>query len=126
MPKIIEIDKDKFERLCEIMCTKIEIAHIFDCSEDTIERWCKKTYEGKTFSEVHEQHRNLGLVSIRRSQMELAKKNPAMAIFLGKNYLGQSDNTKVEHTGGVNINMDIPIPDEIKESLVKNGNTKSE
>lgn len=117
MPKNVEIDKNKFERLCEIMCTKVEIAHIFDCSEDTIERWCKKTYEGKTFSQVHEQHRNLGLVSIRRSQMELSKKNPAMAIFLGKNYLGQSDNAKVEHTGGVNISMDIPIPNEIKEKL---------
>ena len=30
-------------------------------------------------------------------QWQLAEKNPTMAIFLGKQYLGQRDNIEVEH-----------------------------
>lgn len=33
-----------------------------------------------------------GKMSLRRYQFELAKKNASMAIWLGKQYLGQSDN----------------------------------
>jgi hypothetical protein len=34
-------------------------------------------------------------MSLRQTQLELAKKAPGMAIFLGKNYLGQVDEPKV-------------------------------
>lgn len=30
-------------------------------------------------------------ITLRRNQLELSKKSAAMAIFLGKNYLGQTD-----------------------------------
>ena len=36
-------------------------------------------------------------MSLRRMQYKLAEKNTAMAIFLGKQYLGQKDNIEVEH-----------------------------
>ena len=32
-------------------------------------------------------------IRIRRNQLKLSEKSAAMAIFLGKNYLGQSDET---------------------------------
>lgn len=86
-----EIDKEQFEKLCGIQCTKEEIADWFDCSEDTIERWCKRTYKA-SFAVVFEKKRRVGRISLRRNQWQLSKKNAAMAIFLGKNYLGQSDN----------------------------------
>ena len=41
--------------------------------------------------EVFEQGKDLGRVSLRRTQFKLAGKSAAMAIFLGKNLLGQSD-----------------------------------
>jgi len=34
-------------------------------------------------------------VAVRKNQLELSKKSAAMAIFLGKNYLGQTDNPQV-------------------------------
>lgn len=34
-------------------------------------------------------------VAVRKNQLELSKKSAAMAIFLGKNYLGQTDNPAV-------------------------------
>ena len=86
----IEIDKDDFEKLCGLFCTLDEIAGFFDCSEDTIERWCKRTY-GESFAETWKKKSSRGKISIRRNQMNLSKKNAAMAIWLGKNYLGQTD-----------------------------------
>jgi len=47
------------------------------------------------FSEVYAQKRGSGRISLRRIQFRLAQKNAAMAIFLGKNMLGQTD--KVVH-----------------------------
>ena len=41
----IKIDKDNFEKLCGLQCTLVEIAGFFNCSEDTIQRWCRRTYK---------------------------------------------------------------------------------
>ena len=86
-----EIDKKIFENLCGLQCTLEEIAGVFDCSADTIERWCKREY-GETFAETYKKHSAKGKMSLRRIQFKLAEKSAAMAIFLGKNYLGQKDN----------------------------------
>ena len=86
-----EIDKKIFENLCGLQCTLEEIAGVFDCSADTIERWCKREY-GEPFAEVYKKHSAKGKTSLRRIQFKLAEKSAAMAIFLGKNYLGQKDN----------------------------------
>lgn len=97
-----EIDKEQFEKLCAMQCTKAEIAGWFDCSEDTIENWCHATY-GLSFSAVFTQKREAGKISLRRAQFKLAEKSASMAIFLGKNYLGQEDSL----THRVNIDTDI-------------------
>lgn len=86
-----EIDKKIFENLCGLQCTLEEIAGVFDCSPDTIERWCKREYR-ETFAEAYKKHSVKGKTSLRRIQFKLAEKSAAMAIFLGKNYLGQRDN----------------------------------
>ena len=88
-PKI-DIDIDQFEKLCNIQCTKEEIAGWFNCSEDTIENFCKKEYK-ETFSAVFKRHSGKGKVSLRRNQFKLSETNVTMAIFLGKQYLGQKD-----------------------------------
>ena len=90
-----EIDQSLFEKLCGLQCTLAEIAGMFDCSEDTIERWCKRTYD-EGFAETYKKHSAAGKLSLRRAQFRLAEKSAAMAIFLGKNYLGQSDHVVVE------------------------------
>lgn len=85
-----EISQKDFEKLCGLQCTKEEICCFFDVTDKTLERWCKRTYK-KGFSEVFEQKRGTGKISLRRSQFELAMKNANMAIWLGKQYLGQRD-----------------------------------
>lgn len=88
-----EIDQEVFEGLCRIQCTLEEIASWFKCSEDTIERWCKRTY-AQTFAESYKKYSASGKISLRRAQMKLAEKNATMAIWLGKQYLGQKDDEK--------------------------------
>lgn len=95
-----EIDKDQFEKLCYLQCTLLEIASFFNCSDDTIENWCKRTYvdeNGKpmTFSEVYKIHSAGGKISIRRWQFKMAEHNPGMAMFLGKVLLGQRETVDV-------------------------------
>lgn len=86
----IKIDKKQFEKLCSIQCTLEEIAGFFDCSSDTIERWCEREYKER-FAEVFSKKRGIGKISLRRYQFSMAEKNPTMAIWLGKQYLGQTD-----------------------------------
>ena len=85
-----KIDKKQFEDLCGLQCTLIEIAGWFDCSEDTKERWCKREYQ-ETFAEAYKKRSAKGKMSLRRAQFRLAEKNATMAIWLGKQYLGQVD-----------------------------------
>ena len=89
-PKI-EIDQEQFEKLCGLQCTADEIASWFKCSVDTLEKWVKKTYNQKTFTDVYKIYSASGKISIRRNQFKMAEYNPSMAIFLGKQYLGQRD-----------------------------------
>ena len=98
-----QINKDQFEKLCALQCTKEEFQAFFDCCDETIDRWIKETYveefgSNVSFSEVFRVKRGAGKLSLRRHQFKLAEKNAAMAIFLGKNYLDQTDQThqKVE------------------------------
>ena len=92
----VEIDQQQFEKLCAMQCTETEIAAWFGCSIDTINRWCKRTYSKRTFADVFKEKREGGKASLRATQFKLAQKSAAMAIFLGKNWLGQTD--RIEQT----------------------------
>jgi hypothetical protein len=107
-----EIDQKQFENLCGLQCTYDEICSWFDVTDKTLNSWCKRTY-GKNFSEVFNEKRGRGKISLRRTQWELAKKNASMAIFLGKQYLGQSDQ------GGVITEKDVRQEDALSASLKK-------
>lgn len=85
-----QINKQQFESLCGIQCTKVEIQQVLGVSDKTLDNWCDKTY-GKYFSEVFNEKRSLGKASLRRMQWKLAEKNATMGIWLGKQYLEQKD-----------------------------------
>lgn len=102
-PKI-EIDKEQFEELCKIQCTQAEICAVLGITDKTLTNWCKKTYK-KSFSEIFKEKRAGGFASLRRTQFALANDNAAMAIFLGKNYLGQSDKKEINMSADTTINI---------------------
>lgn len=101
----IEIDRDKFEHLLTIQCTKQDICQHFRCSHDTVEAWCKRTYK-KTFSDVTDDFHADGRVSLRRIQYTMAENgNVQMAIHLGKQWLGQSDKSESKVTAQAELNV---------------------
>ena len=97
-----EIDKNQFENLCGLQCTQEEICGWFEITDKTLTSWCKRTY-GKSFSEVFREKRGRGKIALRRNQFRLAEKNAAMAIWLGRNYLGQTDRNDIMDTKDINL-----------------------
>lgn len=115
-----EIDQKQFENLCGLQCTREEICGWFDVTEKTLDGWCKRTY-GKTFSLVFAEKRGNGKISLRRMQWRLAERNASMAIFLGKQFLGQTDNV------AMNVQVEVeddPITKALKESMFAQSEAK--
>ena len=82
-PKI-KIDYSIVEKLANIQCTQEEIANFLDISVRTLQR-------DDEFCRIYKKGQDNGRMSLRRYQYKLAEKNTAMAIWLGKQYLGQRD-----------------------------------
>lgn len=82
-PRFI-IDYDTVEKLAHIQCTYGEIASFLGCSVD-------KLKHDEEFKHHYKKGAEGGKMSLRRAQFKLAEKNTSMAIFLGKQYLGQKD-----------------------------------
>ena len=100
-PKPVEFDLGELEKLGAMQCTYREVAAWFGMSEVTIKRRLGK--EGSIERETFHHGQGKGLVSLRRNQFRMAENNPGMAIFLGKNYLGQSDKQETVHSGSLDL-----------------------
>lgn len=83
----LELDTKQIELLAGCFCTNEEIAGKLGCSADTLVN---------NYSESLKKGRDNAKASLRVMQFQLAKKNAAMAIFLGKNYLGQRDKHELD------------------------------
>lgn len=79
-----EIDYDTVEKLANIQCTQEEIASFLELSVRTLQR-------DEEFCRIYKKGQENGKMSLRRIQYKLAERNPTMAIWLGKQYLGQRD-----------------------------------
>ena len=114
-----EIDQKDFESLCALQCTKEEICGFFDVSDKTLENWCKRTYS-EGFSEVFKKKRGKGKISLRRAQFRLAEKSASMAIWLGKQWLGQKDTVEIERPDEVVISNNLVEVIKISAQNLKN------
>lgn len=88
------------EGLGEIQCTTKEASCVLRVAETTFLRFLSDHPEAK---EAFEIGKGTGRVSLRRTQIKLAQTNASMAIFLGKNILGQTDKQEFEHSGGIDV-----------------------
>lgn len=91
-----EIDYAQAEKLANMFCTMEEIAAFFEVSVRTLER-------DEEFCRIYKIGKNCAKMSLRRKQFNLADKNPQMAIFLGRQYLGQTDKIEQDHKVSVSI-----------------------
>lgn len=86
-----DIDWDTFKNLCKIQCTLKEISAVFEIDSRTIERRVKKKFKC-TFAELKDMWSEAGKASLRRLQFRAAENgNASLLMFLGKQYLGQTD-----------------------------------
>jgi hypothetical protein len=92
-PKIVEDEEtlEQIEGLARIQATKYEMAAFFKVTEKTFLSFVQSS---KKAQEVIETGYGHGKASLRRLQFKQAQNSTTMAIWLGKQYLGQTD--KVE------------------------------
>ena len=87
----IFIDASIFEELCRIQCTQLEICSVLNVSDEKLAQWCRKTYK-VNFSEISKVFRSEGNTSLRRRQFLNAQSGDTkMLIWLGRNWLKQTD-----------------------------------
>lgn len=102
------INKDTFEGLCRIFCTQEEILAVLNVSYETLRSWVKQEYNGARTEDVMKDIRETGKASLRRLQLKHAEKNVTMAIWLGKQYLGQKDQIEEVSHEQIEFISDIP------------------
>ena len=101
-PKI-EIEIETLVKLAALHCTQEEAASWLGIGEKTLRRRLKED----KYKEAWELGWSQGLVSLRRTQWKLAQVKPVMAIFLGKQYLGQKDEVHSFLHGELNCTFNL-------------------
>ena len=100
------IKTEDLENLGGLQCTVREAAAFLRIRVTTLNDILRKNKKAK---EAWERGKQMGLISLRRKQMRLARTNAAMGIFLGKNYLGQREVTTHQLTGEDGGPVDIDV-----------------
>lgn len=109
------LDWEKIEKLCAIHCTGEEISNILAISYETLVLAIQKKYK-LSFPEYFAQKAARGKMSLRRRQYEAAMSGDrVMLIWLGKQYLDQKDNSRID------INTPIQNPVQLRITLPSNG-----
>lgn len=94
-------DWQKINNACAIQCTGEEIAHIMGFSYDTLERRIKETFN-EPAADYIKRHAQGGKATLRRLQWKAANNgNTSMLIWLGKQYLGQTDKAESAFNGSL-------------------------
>ena len=98
------LDVSKVEALAALQCTHDEIASGLDISLSTLIRRRKANPE---FDKAIKRGREDGTRSLRRLQWEVAKSgNTTMQIWLGKQWLRQTDKQDLNVKGNVTVRFD--------------------
>lgn len=106
--KKLVIDYVTVEKLASIQCTQEEISTFLGISVRTLQR-------DEEFCRIYKKGQENGKMSLRRMQFKLAEKNSAMAIFLGKQYLGQKDIVEQQ-------NLDLGKVEELLSKIEREAN----
>lgn len=86
----------QIRQLSVLQCTEAEAAAVLGVSVTTFKEMIRIDQKAK---KAWEYGREIGRMRIREKQFLLADRHPQMAIWLGKQYLGQSDVQVLEHSG---------------------------
>lgn len=110
------IDKDKFEYLVKLGLSNEEIVDFFMTNSAKMWSWIKKTYNTKRPLVILKKMRTEGKIDFLVKQRKLAEKNPAVSIWLGKNYYSQTDE-KVQDNANDYEDLN-PLSELLKDDIV--------
>ncbi len=116
--KQVEIDLTTVEKLSVLQCSDEELGAVCGVSARTI----RKRRKDPQFAAAINVGRAKGRISVRRAQMRLLEAgNPTMAVWLGKQLLGQREVTPVELTGanGQPVQIAVEVLDGILDQAAK-------
>ena len=119
------IDWKTFEELCFLQCTQAEIAGVFHISIDTLYSRFKDNYK-EDYSAVYKQFAEGGKTSLRRHQWLMSKKNAAMAIWLGKHWLGQVDTPKEQTVNEEILKQYLDVMNQLKQLQTEKAAAKND
>lgn len=112
-PRKPEINWLQFEELCKIQCKEEEIASVLGAqngmnglSIETLNTRIKEHY-GIGFLETYKRFSGYGKAGLRRLQFKLAETSAGMAIWLGKQYLGQAERVEVFNDDLINEELEF-------------------
>lgn len=105
---LTEKEWNLIQNACKIQCTGDEVAALVGIEYDLLADIIKRTH-GVTFPEYFKKYAAEGRASLRRKQFQSAieKDNVTMQIWLGKQYLGQTD--RLPEDEGDNVAQPINI-----------------
>ena len=113
--KPVKIDLVELEKLCVLHSTDEDLAYYFGVSSRTIENRKKQS----EFAQAMARGKAKGRLSVRRAQMKLLDSgNVVMAIWLGKQLLGQRDTRPIELSGPTGNPLQISL--EAFDAIVAN------
>jgi hypothetical protein len=107
---------DMLHGLGEIHCTVAEAASVLSVHKKTLHEFIARHPIAR---EAWEDGSNQGKASLRRQQCDMAKTNPTMAIWLGKQLLGQTDRRELSGPGGGAIPLDIDVTKLTEQQLAQ-------
>ena len=117
----IDIDWAKVENLLMAHCSGVQIAAHLGFSEDTLYERCKEVH-GVLFSVYSLKFKQKGKSLLKAVQYETAvkDKNITMQIWLGKQYLEQSDKKDIEFTDKTPVLKSEVVSEEEKKHIEDN------
>lgn len=109
------IDKAKFELLVKLGLTSEELIEYFMVNSSQLWSWIKQVYNVRKPLVLLKKMRVEGKIDFMAKQRKLAERNPAVSIWIGKNYYDQNAE-KDEVGGGGNDYEDLnPLAELLKD-----------
>jgi IS30 family transposase len=103
--KQLEIDWKRVDKLLEVQCSGTEIAAALGMHPDTLYNAVKREFNSD-FSAYSQVKRESGKRLLKAKQFEVALEgDKTMLVWLGKQYLDQSDRQNVTHEGPISIRI---------------------
>ena len=106
----IEFDLVEIEELSRSHCTFVELSRFYNCSEKAVE---ERYRTDQDFKQAVDRGRFEAIKGLRRKQLEMAMDgNTQMAVWMGKQLLGQTDKQEIDQLSRVEpITIEIVAPE---------------